>query len=73
MKYRKLGAGDLSVSEISLGSWLTYAVGVERDAAKACLERQKEPSRTGFRARTRPRAIIFSNWFEIARICWMSS
>jgi aryl-alcohol dehydrogenase-like predicted oxidoreductase len=39
MKYRKLGASDLSVSEISLGSWLTYGVGVERDAAKACLER----------------------------------
>jgi aryl-alcohol dehydrogenase-like predicted oxidoreductase len=39
MKYRKLGASDLSVSEISLGSWLTYGVGVERDLAKACLER----------------------------------
>jgi aryl-alcohol dehydrogenase-like predicted oxidoreductase len=42
MKYRKLGASDLSVSEISLGSWLTYGVGVERDAAKACLERAFE-------------------------------
>ena len=31
MKYRKLGASDLSVSEISLGSWLTYGVGVDRD------------------------------------------
>ena len=39
MKYRKLGASDLSVSEISLGSWLTYGVGVEADAARACLER----------------------------------
>jgi aryl-alcohol dehydrogenase-like predicted oxidoreductase len=39
MKYRKLGASDLSVSEISLGSWLTYGVGVERDAAEACLAR----------------------------------
>src|SRR6185295_10765149 len=29
----------LSVSEISLGSWLTYGVGVEADAARACLER----------------------------------
>jgi 1-deoxyxylulose-5-phosphate synthase len=27
MKYRKLGASDLSVLEISLGSWLTYGVG----------------------------------------------
>src|ERR1700691_2005274 len=39
MKYRKLGASDLMVSEISLGSWLTYGVGVERDNAKACVDR----------------------------------
>ena len=39
MKYRKLGASDLEVSEISLGSWLTYGVGVERDKAKACVDK----------------------------------
>jgi aryl-alcohol dehydrogenase-like predicted oxidoreductase len=39
MKYRKLGASDLSVSEISLGSWLTYGVGVERDRATACVDK----------------------------------
>ena len=39
MKYRKLGASDLMVSEISLGSWLTYGVGVERDNAVACVNR----------------------------------
>ncbi len=39
MKYRKLGASDLNVSEISLGSWLTYGVGVERERAKACVDR----------------------------------
>jgi aryl-alcohol dehydrogenase-like predicted oxidoreductase len=39
MKYRKLGASDLEVSEISLGSWLTYGVGVEADQARACLDR----------------------------------
>src|SRR5215218_7528913 len=38
MKYRKLGDSDLEVSDISLGSWLTYGVGVEADAARACLE-----------------------------------
>jgi len=39
MKYRRLGASDLDVSEISLGSWLTYGVGVERDLARACVDR----------------------------------
>ena len=38
MKYRRLGDSDLEVSEISLGSWLTYGVGVEADAASACLD-----------------------------------
>src|SRR6476469_1423966 len=38
MKYRKLGASDLEVSEISLGSWLNYGVGVEADKARACLD-----------------------------------
>jgi 1-deoxyxylulose-5-phosphate synthase len=39
MKYRKLGSSDLMVSEISLGSWLTYGVGVEVDTTRACLDR----------------------------------
>ena len=38
MKYRKLGASDLEVSEISLGSWLTFGVGVEAEKARSCLE-----------------------------------
>ena len=38
MKYRKLGSSDLEVSEISLGSWLTFGVGVEADAARRCLD-----------------------------------
>ena len=38
MKTRQLGSSDLNVSEISLGSWLTYGVGVEADAARACLD-----------------------------------
>jgi len=42
MKYRKLGTSDLEVSEISLGSWLTYGVGVEADKARACLEESFE-------------------------------
>jgi aryl-alcohol dehydrogenase-like predicted oxidoreductase len=38
VKYRKLGDSSLEVSEISLGSWLTYGVGVEADKARACLD-----------------------------------
>src|ERR1700712_1455032 len=42
MKYRKLGSSDLEVAEISLGSWLTFGVGVEADAARACVNRAFE-------------------------------
>jgi aryl-alcohol dehydrogenase-like predicted oxidoreductase len=36
MEYRRLGDSDLEVSEISLGSWLTYSGGVEREQTEAC-------------------------------------
>jgi 1-deoxyxylulose-5-phosphate synthase len=38
MNYRKLGSSDIEVSEISLGSWLTYSGGVAREQAAACVE-----------------------------------
>jgi aryl-alcohol dehydrogenase-like predicted oxidoreductase len=38
MRYRKLGSSDLSVSEISLGSWLTYSGGIELEQTKECTE-----------------------------------
>jgi aryl-alcohol dehydrogenase-like predicted oxidoreductase len=38
MNLRKLGSSDLEVSEISLGSWLTYSGGVERERARACVQ-----------------------------------
>jgi aryl-alcohol dehydrogenase-like predicted oxidoreductase len=37
MNFRKLGGSDIEVSEISLGSWLTYSGGVEREQAEACV------------------------------------
>src|ERR1700686_4126049 len=38
MDFRKLGSSDLEVSEISLGSWLTYSGGVAREQAQACVD-----------------------------------
>lgn len=38
MRLRKLGWSDLEVSEISLGSWLTYSGGVEREQASRCVD-----------------------------------
>jgi aryl-alcohol dehydrogenase-like predicted oxidoreductase len=36
VKFRRLGDSDIEVSEISLGSWLTYGAGVEREHTEAC-------------------------------------
>jgi aryl-alcohol dehydrogenase-like predicted oxidoreductase len=38
VQLRRLGDSDLEVSEISLGSWLTYSGGVGRDQTEACTE-----------------------------------
>jgi aryl-alcohol dehydrogenase-like predicted oxidoreductase len=38
MRYRTLGSSGLEVSEISLGSWLTYSGGIEADATRACTD-----------------------------------
>jgi aryl-alcohol dehydrogenase-like predicted oxidoreductase len=37
MKFRQLGSSSIEVSEISLGSWLTYSGGVAREQAEACV------------------------------------
>jgi aryl-alcohol dehydrogenase-like predicted oxidoreductase len=38
MRYRPIGDSDLTVSEISLGSWLTYGGGVGDAEARACVD-----------------------------------
>ena len=42
VRRRQLGSSDLQVSEISLGSWLTYGGGVERERAEACVAKAFE-------------------------------
>jgi aryl-alcohol dehydrogenase-like predicted oxidoreductase len=42
VRYRRLGSSDLEVSEISLGSWLTYGGGVPREQAEACVAKAFE-------------------------------
>jgi len=37
MQYRQLGNSDLTVSEIALGSWLTYGVAVDAKRSRDCL------------------------------------
>jgi aryl-alcohol dehydrogenase-like predicted oxidoreductase len=42
VRYRRLGSSDLEISEISLGSWLTYGGGVAREQAEACVAKAFE-------------------------------
>jgi 1-deoxyxylulose-5-phosphate synthase len=42
VRYRRLGSSDLEVSEISLGSWLTYGGGVSDNQAEACVRKAFE-------------------------------
>jgi aryl-alcohol dehydrogenase-like predicted oxidoreductase len=36
VKFRQLGSSDLEVSEISLGSWMTFAGGIDFELVRAC-------------------------------------
>jgi aryl-alcohol dehydrogenase-like predicted oxidoreductase len=38
MRYRRLGSSELEVSEISLGSWLTFGVGVDAARSRAVVD-----------------------------------
>jgi len=42
MNYRQLGSSDLQVSEISLGSWMTYGGAIESTTAEACVAKAFE-------------------------------
>src|SRR5438309_5055313 len=42
MRYRQLGSSDLHVSEIALGSWMTYGGGVADAQAEACVAKAFE-------------------------------
>jgi len=42
VRYRRLGSSDLDISEISLGSWLTYGGGVSDSQAEACVHKAFE-------------------------------
>ncbi len=48
MRYRRLGSSDLHVSEIALGSWLTFAGGVPTEQTRACTEAAFEAGITFF-------------------------
>jgi aryl-alcohol dehydrogenase-like predicted oxidoreductase len=48
MRFRSLGDSDIQVSAISLGSWLTYSGGVERDQTEACTRAAFEAGITFF-------------------------
>ncbi|WP_338555838.1 aldo/keto reductase family protein [Paenibacillus sp. KS-LC4] len=42
MKYRRVGSSGIKVSEIGLGSWLTYGTATEQKAADACIQQAFE-------------------------------
>ncbi|MBM7692056.1 voltage-dependent potassium channel beta subunit [Peribacillus deserti] len=48
MQYRRLGRSGLKVSEIGLGSWLTYGTAVEEDKSAACIHKAYELGVTFF-------------------------
>ena len=66
MRYRKLGDSDLEVSEISLGSWLTFSGGVEFEQTRACTDAAFEAGITFFdTANVYGRGAAEAAWGEI--------
>jgi aryl-alcohol dehydrogenase-like predicted oxidoreductase len=48
MEYRRVGDSDLVASVISLGSWLTYGDGLDRERSEACVRRALDEGVTLF-------------------------
>src|SRR5438132_2132016 len=66
MRYRRLGSSDLEVSEISLGSWLTYSGGVDAEHTRACADAAFEAGINFFdTANVYGRGAAESAWGEI--------
>src|SRR5688500_7720009 len=66
MRFRKLGSSDLEVSEISLGSWLTFAGQLERDQIRATTDAAFEAGINFFdTANVYGRGAAESAWGEI--------
>jgi aryl-alcohol dehydrogenase-like predicted oxidoreductase len=66
MRYRKLGSSDLEVSEISLGSWLTFSGGVGFEQTRACTDAAFEAGINFFdTANVYGRGAAESAWGEI--------
>src|SRR5215218_6866121 len=66
MRYRKLGSSDFEVSEISLGSWLTFSGGVAFEQTRACTDAAFEAGINFFdTANVYGRGAAESAWGEI--------
>ena len=66
MNYRRIGSSDLEVSEISLGSWLTFAGGVGFEQTRACTDAAFEAGINFFdTANVYGRGAAESAWGEI--------
>jgi aryl-alcohol dehydrogenase-like predicted oxidoreductase len=66
MRFRKLGSSDLEVSEISLGSWLTFSGGVAFEQTRACTDAAFEAGINFFdTANVYGRGAAESAWGEI--------
>jgi len=66
MRYRKLGSSEVEVSEISLGSWLTFSGGVGLEQTRACTDAAFEAGINFFdTANVYGRGAAESAWGEI--------